>query len=125
MAGLSLKAQAYANTKDYRQDMTALKKFFKKSERKGLYRHLKKLNRADLNKIMALHDEYDIPTDYMTKSKALLSKKKTTWKERRQDKRESSWQLRELRAFLIKNQIIEYTPGKGYRIDGGGVRVAF
>ena len=105
--------------------MTALKKFFKKSERKGLYRHLKKLDRADLKKLMALHNQYEIPTEYMDKSKALLSKRKTTWKEKRLDKRESSWYLRELRAFLIKNQIIEYVPEKGYRVDGGGIKVAF
>jgi len=48
-----------------------------------------------------------------------------TYSTKRLDKRESSWYLRELRAFLIKNQIIEYVPEKGYRVDGGGIKVAF
>jgi len=113
------------NSRSYHEDMHTLKKFFKKTERKGLYRHLKKLKRSEKKSILALHEKYEIPTAYMDKSEALLSKRKPTWKERRNDKRETSWYLRELRAFLIKNQVIKYTPEKGARLDPTGFKVAF
>ena len=107
---------------NFREDMMILKKFFKKSERKGLYRHLKKLKQSDKKTVLALHEKYEISTAYMEQSEELLSKSKTTWKERRNDKKETSFRLRELRSFLVKNQVIKYVPRKGARLDGTGAR---
>jgi len=110
-------------TETERADMIYLKKFFKSADRWGLYRKIKKMSRSDFEKLLVLHEKYNLKTEYLTYTKQLV-KKKPKLKVRKQLNRHSYWQT-EIRSFLIKNQVIEYKPTRGARLDQGGFRFQF
>lgn len=104
-------------------DLEYLKRFFNSADRWGLYRRVKKMKRNDYEKLLVLHEKYDLSTEYLSYTKQLI-KKKPKLKVRKRLNRDSYWQT-ELRSFLIKNQAIEYKPTTGARLDQGGFRFQF
>lgn len=104
-------------------DLHYLKKFYNSAYRWGLYGKIKRMKRADFEKLVMLHEKYDLKTEYLTYTKQLI-KKKPKLKERKQLNRHSYWDT-ELRSFLIKNKVIEYMPTKGTRLDPSGFRFQF
>jgi len=104
-------------------DLEYLKRFFNSADRWGLYRRIRKMKRNDYEKLLVLHEKYDLSTEYLSYTKQLI-KKKPKLKVRKRLNRDSYWQT-ELRSFLIKHQMIEYMPTRGARLDQGGFRFQF
>jgi len=117
------KADYHSSAKPNKQDLIFLKKFFKRAELWGLYRHLKGKDRKYLTKLQALHKKYNLKTNHIEEVLEIRTTKPKR-KLKRSINKSTFWQL-ELRSFLIKNQVIKYTPATGAILDQRGFRFQF
>lgn len=119
----SVSQKALTNENPNEEDLFFLKRFFKRSDLWGLYRHLKRKDRRYLTKLQDLHKKFGLKTNHIEEVLEIKATK-PNWKLRKSINKSTYWQI-ELRSFLIKNQVLKYTPESGAILDQRGFRFQF